>query len=145
MIDNTTLMGLLAAKFPKTLDSWDGYQTSVMANDREGLDPVIIVGLYNKPTEEAPANLHRAFRIDVNSGDIDSGDETLVDAEQRRVYPEVYARFDEEQKTFDEEEQKTFDTQGEPTDEDEEIVPGSDRDMYLKQDMEVLNSSENSE
>ncbi len=143
MIDNNTLMGLLTEKFPKTIESWDGYQSSVMANSREGLDPVIIVGLYNKPTEERPANLHRAFRIDVDSGDIESGDESVVDTEQRRVYPEVYARFDEDQKTFDAE-QESFDAQPDLTD-DEENELGSDRDMYLKQDMAALNSSENSE
>lgn len=143
MIDNKTLMGLLDERFPKTLESWDGYHTSVMANNREGLDPFILVGLYNKPTDENPANLHRAFRIDVNSGEIESGDETLVEAEQRRVYPEVYARFDEERKTFDAEMEEA-DTPSELTD-DEEVALGSDRDMYLRQDMEALNGSENNE
>jgi len=91
-----SLLGVIQAKFPKTFESWDGFQTSIMANDREGLEPIIIVGLYNKPTDEIPANLHRAFRLNVEKDSIDSGGEELVDEEMKRAYPEVFAKRDAE-------------------------------------------------
>ncbi len=137
-----SLLGAIQEKFPKTFETWDGFQTSVMANDREGLDPIIIVGLYNKPTEETPANLHRAFRLDVSNDKIDSGDGGLVDDEMRRVYPEVYAKRDAEDKIADESDEQP----GLTDDDDDDIVPGSDRDMYLQQDMEDWrNGNENKE
>ena len=137
-----SLLGAIQEKFPKTFETWDGFQTSVMANDREGLDPIIIVGLYNKPTEETPANLHRAFRLDVSNDKIDSGDGGLVDDEMRRVYPEVYAKRDAEDKIADESDEQP----GLIDDDDDDIVPGSDRDMYLQQDMEDWrNGNENKE
>lgn len=142
MFNKQSLLGAIQEKFPKTFETWDGFQTSVMANDREGLDPIIIVGLYNKPTEETPANLHRAFRLDVENDKIDSGDEELVEDEMHRVYPEVYAKRDADDKlTVEADEQPEL-----PNDDDDYIEPGSDRDMYLQQDMEDWrNGNENNE
>lgn len=130
MLNKNSLLGGIQKKFPKTFESWDGFQTSIIANDREGLDPVIIVVLYNKPTEESPANLHRAFRLDVANDSIDSGDNSMIEDEMKRVYPELYARRD------------AGDKDTELTD-DEEIASNSDRAMYLKQDLGVLNDNEN--
>ena len=135
-----SLLGVIQAKFPKTFKSWDGFQTSIMANDREGLEPIIIVGLYSKPTDELPANLHRAFRINVEEDSIDSGGEELVEEEMKRAYPEVFAKRAAEDlaaSIFDQEE-------GELTDE-EKIASNSDEGMFLQQDLEVLNDNENKE
>ncbi len=127
MLNKNSLLGEIQKKFPKTFESWDGFQTSIVANDREGLDPVIMVVLYNKPTEEAPVNLHRAFRLDVANDSIDSGDNSMVEGEMKRVYPERYERDDADTVLTD----------------DEEIASNSDNAMYLKQDLGVLNDNEN--
>ena len=135
-----SLLGVIQAKFPKTFKSWDGFQTSIMANDREGLEPIIIVGLYSKPTDELPANLHRAFRINVEEDSIDSGGEELVEEEMKRAYPELFAKRAAEDlaaSICDQEE-------GELTDE-EKIASNSDEGMFLQQDLEVLNDNENNE
>ncbi len=135
MLNKNSLLGGIQKKFPKTFESWDGFQTSIIANDREGLDPVIIVVLYNKPTEDIPANLHRAFRLDVANDSIDSGDNSMVEDEMKRVYPELYALRDADDK-------EALDNDTEFTDV-EEIASNSDNAMYLKQDLEVLNDNEN--
>lgn len=139
MFDNDSLLGEIQKKFPKTFETWDGFQTSVMANDREGLDPIIIVGLYNKPTEEAPANFHRGFKVDVANDTIDSGDEQLVEDEMRRVYPEVFAKRDADFKV------EVVDVEESELSDAEEIESNSDRGMYLQQDLEALNDKENNE
>ena len=139
-----SLLGAIQVKFPKTFETWDGFQTSIVANDRVGLEPIIIVGLYNKPTEETPANLHRAFRLDVDNDKIDSGGEKLIDDEMHRVYPEVFTKRDAEFKKEAEEAQES-DKQPELTDV-EEIESNTDSGMYLRQDMDDWrNGNENNE
>lgn len=107
-------MDYLKGKHPAAFKKWDGFQTTVMASERKGFEPSILVVLYNKPTSDLPTNLNCAFVVDVNSGKVRIGGEKLVTEAQHDMFPEAYKKSD-----------------------DEEITSGGDRGVYLKQDLDA--------